>query len=141
MDIVLINPLYPRYESNMFASALVASLDMPPLGLLYIAANLEKHGSEITMILINLLFSLSQIKIASNSCISESPFHYIQLIKTKTFLQCQKRICHKSHIRFKSFQTAKNISLYIPCKSHNIQLFLLSHHVFRYSLGVRPYFC
>lgn len=54
MDIVLINPLYPRYESNMFASALVASLDMPPLGLLYIAANLEKHGYKVEVYDFNL---------------------------------------------------------------------------------------
>ena len=57
MDIVLINPLYPRYESNMFASALVASLDMPPLGLLYIAANLEKYGYKVKVYDFNLLMS------------------------------------------------------------------------------------
>ncbi|MDE7416828.1 MAG: B12-binding domain-containing radical SAM protein [Lachnospiraceae bacterium] len=54
MDIVLINPLYPRYESNMFASALAASLDMPPLGLLYIAANLEKYGYTVKVYDFNL---------------------------------------------------------------------------------------
>lgn len=58
--------------------------------------------------------------------------------KQKSFLQCQKRICAKSHIRSKFFQTANNISLYILCNSHNIQL---SHHIFRYLLGVLPYFC
>lgn len=72
MDIVLINPLYPRYESNMFASALVASLDMPPLGLLYIAANLEKYGYSVKVYDFN-LNTEQEIKKISDEIFQNSP--------------------------------------------------------------------
>lgn len=72
MDIVLINPLYPRYESNMFASALVASLDMPPLGLLYIAANLEKYGYTVKVYDFN-LYTEQEIKQISDEIFQDSP--------------------------------------------------------------------
>lgn len=72
MDIVLINPLYPRYESNMFASALVASLDMPPLGLLYIAANLEKYGYKVKVYDFN-LYTNQEIEQISEEIFRERP--------------------------------------------------------------------
>ena len=72
MDIVLINPLYPRYESNMFASALVASLDMPPLGLLYIAANLEKYGYKVEVYDFN-LYTEQEIEQISEKIFQNAP--------------------------------------------------------------------
>ena len=72
MDIILINPLYPRHENNMFASALVASLDMPPLGLLYIAANLEKHGYKVKVYDFN-LYTKQEVEKISEKIFHDNP--------------------------------------------------------------------
>lgn len=72
MDVILINPVYPKSGSNRFASALAASLDMPPLGVLYIAANLKKYGFSVEVYDLN-LYKESELQEITEEIIRKQP--------------------------------------------------------------------
>ncbi len=57
MRISLINPIYPQNERRTINSALGASLDMPPLGILYIATVLEQNKHDVQVVDMNLYLS------------------------------------------------------------------------------------
>ena len=73
MDIAILNPRVTALDNSNYGSILEASLDMPPLGILYLATVLKKHGYEVGVFDINSLKNSYDRENVINNIITAKP--------------------------------------------------------------------